>query len=171
MDQYAICHKCLVAYSDLGKEERISLPCFRESVDIKTVVKTSSSNHLILILSCQPVLWIVQKINTLFVTIDPMQYKTTTPALKHTFSKMYSNKNPTPCKERGGVRHILLLLKLCLESPIRLVSPRTSVEPNQDTVVHRTGAAHGAAAFDCNPIQCKDFIDQFLQHICVCSFS
>lgn len=41
-------------------------------------------------------------------------------------------------------------------------SPWTSVEPNQDTVVHSTGAAHAATAFDCNPIQCGDHIDQFL---------
>jgi len=80
MDQYAFCHKCLAAYSDLGKEENISLPCFRQSVDIKTVVKTSSSIHLILIPLCQPVLWILQNINTPFLTTDPTQYRSTVPA-------------------------------------------------------------------------------------------
>lgn len=51
----------------------------------KTIVKTSSSNHLILILPCQPVLWILQKVNTPFLTIDPMQYKTATPVCLKTY--------------------------------------------------------------------------------------
>lgn len=51
----------------------------------KTIVKTSSSNHLILILPCQPVLWILQKVNTLFLTIDPTQYKTATPVCLKTY--------------------------------------------------------------------------------------
>lgn len=41
-------------------------PLLQESVDIKTIVKTSSSNHLILILPCQPVLWMLQKVNIPF---------------------------------------------------------------------------------------------------------
>lgn len=86
----------------------------------KTIVKTSSSNHLILILPCQPVLWILQKVNTPFLTIDPMQYKTATPVCLKTY--LFQNVREQKSKERGWVRHILPLLKFCLESPVRLVS-------------------------------------------------
>lgn len=132
-------------------------PLLQESVDIKTIVKTLSSNHLILILPCQPVLWMLQKSQHPLLAIDPVHSELPhLPVWKHTFSKMHRNKNPTPCKESRGVRHFDLLMQFCPESLIVLVSPWTRVEPSKAPVVHKAEGALIATASDCNPIPWED---------------